>query len=151
LVALTIEEFHDQQTAWHLEGNKPRPVLVPRYCGHDEEIPLALATAYPTTIQRLRERRCNTCLGEIAAVHAEADKDAMHRATQMGLPELQGTHKQVSWAVNLRDHAITIHGFESIEPVLLVQTDAAWWINHRQDLRDLRLFEDIRHRDAEDV
>jgi hypothetical protein len=75
----------------------------------------------------------------------------MQRATQMGLPELHGTAKQVSWAVNLRDHAIIVHGFESIEPALGARTDAAWWINHPQDLRDPRLFEDAGDGDAADA
>lgn len=63
----------------------------------------------------------------------------------MDLPDLEGSDKQVSWAVDIRRDAIMavedkgIGGpeamAEALRDALYGQTDAGWWIDHRHHAR----------------
>jgi hypothetical protein len=144
-VAYTLDEFHEQQQvwreageAWKLQGEVPHPVLVERSCGHTEEMQLPLRV-YDGTISRAADHPCKACRAAMAASFTEDDEAAARRAEQLGLAQLRGTERQVSWALRLRDEAIAHHGLPRIEQVVREQVYSSWWIDHRERLHDTDL------------
>lgn len=73
-----------------------------------------------------------------------AERDARNTAAAelnrtAGLPTLTGSDKQIAWAETIRaEKATALHGIglkpefvEAIIAVVMQQTSAAWWIDHR--------------------
>lgn len=77
---------------------------------------------------------------------AEQQKIAQENAEALNLPLLNGTEKQVSWAMQLRNQFLTAYGKETIpeqiapamqyvvDHITHQQTDASWWIDRRDDM-----------------
>lgn len=49
------------------------------------------------------------------------------------LPKLEGSDRQVSWALDIRSNAIAKHG-SKLAKYVTVQTTAKWWIDNRDKL-----------------
>jgi len=75
-------------------------VRVKRACGHEERVEVfGPERERQRRLEREAERLCRTCWE--AAREREA-AEAAEAARQAGLPELQGTSKQVAWAESIR-------------------------------------------------
>ena len=125
-----------------------------RACGHEAQVKVRGPTpSRERKLDRERQLICRRCLIERQRSEAEA------AAKAEGLPELAGTPKQVAWAMTIRHKALTdaeeyldylresgqlkgrvgkdVELFEAqkervLEP-LKARTEAAWWINQRDE------------------
>lgn len=139
--------------------------VIPRSCGHTEEVQIQgtdVRGERDRRAARAAERPCAACLDE--AREAESAQHA-RQAAEMGLPPLTGTDRQVRWAQTLRIQGVDQVAQLRAEVATFVaqhpdrageaaeldraldasihrQTAAAWWIEHRDDLRR------ALHRDA---
>lgn len=131
-------------------------------CGHATEQWL------PTDDAARGERRAFHANQPCWECRRELEREgAQERATAWRLPALQGTPKQVAWALSLRDRALDeAHEMRDrlqamgtpMAPLdeaiarLEAKTSAAWWIDHREDTPDTLLMiaapTASRHRDA---
>lgn len=73
----------------------------------------------------------NTFVAEV-----EANLDRRQKFYAIALPPLQGTHKQVVWANQIRQEAVTVAWRAGVSPMDWVAiahrfTDASWWIDNR--------------------
>lgn len=96
----------------------------------------------------LAEQTCRACQqAEVEAARNEAAAKAAAKADEQGLPQLQGSEKQVRWALTIR--AGIVETIESLgtprdETALKVishiksQAAAGWWIDRRDaDIREI--------------
>lgn len=94
----------------------------PRHiCGHDGERYQAYGKSWQREkkLKQIESYPCPACR------KAEADK----QATEIGLPLLQGSPKQVAWAADIREKALMYHAREH---VIFQCADASWWIDNRE-------------------
>lgn len=80
---------------------------------------------------------------------AQQQKIAQENAQALNLPALQGSEKQVAWAMQLRDRLLTAYNKETIPAqsasamryvinhMTRKQTDASWWIDRRDNVGNL--------------
>jgi hypothetical protein len=113
-------------------------------CGHSRDIDLkGKPERHPETVAKLAEQNCPACR---LAEHHE------HILTLSGgLPALEGSEKQIKWAMSLRVDALlwvlkavdleasqnetmqqALHDYRRH---LLRQTEARWWINVREQMQ----------------
>ena len=120
--------------------------MVTYQCGHSERATL-YGGHYDDQIARLRQRLCPACY--------RAERLAQDEAllTDMPLPALTGTDKQVAWARQIRAEVLLVLIAYADNPRYVpehdtilaatrrladAQTTARWWIDHMSDLpRDL--------------
>jgi hypothetical protein len=115
-------------------------------CGHEQAhyIP-----GYPSQQDRkarwLRTTKCRTCfLDDKRLEDAEAATRNAAAIAHLGLPELVGSDRQVSWATSIRMKRLAaIVAVSSTDDAYghqacVAVTDAKWWIDHR-DLTDTDL------------
>ena len=126
-------------------------------CGHTEGIQL-----YGKTAERERKiayyeqhGMCSRCYAEQReaekADKAEANRAAAaesdSKAKDRGWPSLNGSDKQIAWALQIREEKYNtaqqairqVASNARINQIISTQTSAAWWIDNRQTRVD-RLF-----------
>ena len=102
---------------------------------------------------------CDDCRNARISAEREAEaKEAAAAAKEMGLPELEGTHKQIAWAERIRIQfvgewnewepavverfqagrkgGVTQESFWETKNYIMSQKKASWWIDHKEDLLD---------------
>ena len=96
--------------------------------------------AYGKSIDLVMSQACKACRDAVAArydaKYAGTDVEIADRAEDWGLPPLEGTSRQVRWAMRIRDEAVREHGIAAMQ-VLTYHKEAAWWIGNRESLYDL--------------
>lgn len=123
-------------------------------CGHTGTVQLFGKTAdRERKVKWLETQICPTCEhAEIEKRRAEEAAVAKEKAEEFGLPELEGTPKQVSWALTIRDNIIKREldalkrkqrrNSEAAENQrqfidwLCQQNQASFWIDHRRHYSD---------------
>lgn len=116
-------------------------------CGHDGRVQI-----YGPSKDRERiaaqefSKLCRACY--IAQMQQIAQKNAQSKA----LPALHGSEKQIAWAMCIRDGLLTAHENENIPAQIAnatnyvinhmtrKQTDASWWIDHRDRVNNVMGF-----------
>ena len=81
---------------------------------------------------------CDECKERLRSEELEA---ATAKTSEMDLPELTGTEKQIAWAVKIRvgllekiDHEkLSQAEIEAVEKVCAEKTAAGWWIDNRSE------------------
>ena len=100
---------------------------------------------------------CKECeKARLQAKYDEGNANAAEAAAEMGYPELIGTEKQVAWANTIREKALAElrdtfmdpecpekHlyrrlAFTGISHLILRMRQAAWWIDHQNELGNVR-------------
>jgi hypothetical protein len=82
-----------------------------------------------------------------ACIRYARDLEAIQTARELGLPDLEGSDKQVSWARAIREDArvmltsyvdkhSTASDLASVEAVLYGITEASWWIDRKDMAAD---------------
>lgn len=123
-------------------------------CGHNGTVQLFGKTAdRERKVKWLETQICPACEhAEIEKRRAEEATVAKEKAEEFGLPELEGTSKQVSWALTIRDNIIKREldtlkrtqrrNSEAAENQrqfidwLCQQNQASFWIDHRRHYSD---------------
>ena len=139
-------------------------------CGHTGTVQLFGKTAdRERKVKWLKTQICPACEhAEIEKRRAEEATVAKEKAEEFGLPELEGTPKQVSWALTIRDNIIKREldtlktkqrrNDEAAEKQkqfidwLCQQNQASFWIDHRRHYSDeLQYFwnQDQQEKEAE--
>lgn len=125
-------------------------------CGHEGEVFLrGTPSKNRETLEWLRTKICPKC--SRAEEYAIESEQAAKEAKEKGLPELEGSEKQIKWAESLRRKALTspINNFDrkllksknqKIKMIAQVcararekletETSSRWWIDHRDELED---------------
>lgn len=109
-------------------------------CGHPTRY-LAESQAARGMIAQWAVEECGSCQR-----HAR-DMAAIQTARDLGLPDLTGSDRQVSWARSIREDARvmltayidrnpTPSDMAASEALLYGITDAGWWIGHKDDAAD---------------
>lgn len=128
-------------------------------CGHTEERDLSKKPAgkRKSIAKWLETKDCSACSKEEKAAEYKKKlyEDALANQKKLGLPELEGTEKQLPWATTARDtlimaaHEEFVMGenpvmdeadFEQniLVPARLI-TSSRWWIDYRDtELEDLK-------------
>ncbi|MBB5717028.1 hypothetical protein [Sphingomonas aerophila] len=115
-------------------------------CGHEQAHYIPGSPAQQDRKARwLRTTKCRTCfVDDKRSEEAEAAARNATAIAHLGLPELVGSDRQVSWATTIRMKRLaailatsSINGADSHQACIAV-TDAKWWIDHR-DLTDIDL------------
>lgn len=123
---------------------------VERACGHIETVDLY----GPSKNREWRlenveaEKLCEECYkAKLAEERELANKQAAEAAQAQGLPELEGTEKQIAWAETIRQEILAaiddyILEDEAKDPRVIEivnhikgKTSASWWIDHRETNR----------------
>jgi len=128
---------------------------VTRSCGHDEIV--NLIGPHKNREWRLENvepnKLCHSCyIADLEQRKAKATAEAIEAASEMELPALAGTEKQIAWAEKIRQDVIAraegciygrvpeaeretlLPGFDELQQI----ESARWWINHRDiTLREL--------------
>lgn len=121
-------------------------------CGHTGTVQLFGKTAdRERKVKWLETQICPACEhAEIEKRRAEEATAAKEKADEFGLPELEGTPKQVSWALTIRDNILNREldtlkikqrrNGEAAEKQfidwLCQQNQARFWIDHRRHYSD---------------
>lgn len=104
-------------------------------CGHPTRY-LSESNAARGMIAQWATEDCGAC------VRYARDLEAIQTARELGLPDLTGSDKQVSWARSIREDARVMLGtymdkhstasdMAASEALLYGITDAAWWIDRK--------------------
>lgn len=112
----------------------------PHACGHPSRY-LSESQAARAMIAQWATEDCGAC------VRYQRDLDAIQTAREIGLPDLEGSDKQVSWARAIREDARVMLGtyvdkhstptdIASAEALLYGITDAGWWIDRKDCAAD---------------
>lgn len=97
-------------------------------CGHDETITLSgPRSEQDRKAAWMADRACYDCQ------RAERNATAAADSAAQGWPSLTGTEKQVAWATTIRAEMIETLLIDSDADVLIQQTEASWWIDHRHE------------------
>lgn len=107
----------------------------PHACGHPSRY-LSESQAARAMIAQWATEDCGAC------VRYARDLEAIQTARELGLPDLTGSDKQVSWARSIREDARVMLGtymdkhstasdMAASEALLYGITDAAWWIDRK--------------------
>ena len=107
----------------------------PHACGHPSRY-LSESQAARAMIAQWATEDCGAC------VRFARDLEAIQTARELGLPDLTGSDKQVSWARSIREDARVMLGtymdkhstasdMAASEALLYGITDAAWWIDRK--------------------
>ncbi len=113
-------------------------------CGHTETISLFGKTAdRERKIEWLeREGLCSECYKEMLEKKRNEEREAAQKRAEE-LPELQGTEKQIAWAITLRDKVMqeldTVNVDADEREFLVNQTDVRYWIDTRHQNINERL------------
>ncbi len=108
-------------------------------CGHKHTYSLSYNfTKRAVELHRLWGQKCPECQRQ-AYIKSLAVKTESSKA---GLPELQGTQKQVSWAIQIRLQQFRAlsrqHSSDVLIPLISKHPDAKFWIDNRnQNAQDL--------------
>lgn len=124
--------------------------VVMRTCGHEEQVEVfGPRKDREWRLEREKEKLCTACWkaqqererAERERKWAAARAEGAELAKQLGLPELQGTPRQIAWATEIRGQRIRdlieIMGNVDIDslpgPVkdMILEQDASRWIQHR--------------------
>ena len=131
-------------------------------CGHTFEVRSKRANSREAaSFEKWAEENiteCDDCkAARIKAAHDAENAEAAKAAQEMGYPELKGTEKQVAWANTIREKALTVLREAFMDPeapekyqyirlaytgisfLLLKNLQAAWWIDHQNELQDARM------------
>jgi hypothetical protein len=117
-------------------------------CGHTETVYLygPLKDRYRKIEWMESTKVCSACYQAEKEEAKKAEVEAVAaRADEYGLPELTGSEKQVAWALAIRDaffetaqkeleaqgNEFGKHVYSSVINGYLENTDAKWWIDHR--------------------
>lgn len=115
-------------------------------CGHKEEVQLfGPNVERDRRIKWLESQECDNCR------RAKAESEAIASAKARGLPDLEGSGKQVTWATTIRERAYK--ALDCLAPFasassnsqakqlvdawkskMDAQTQAKWWIDNRDSL-----------------
>lgn len=124
-------------------------------CGHSEEHKLyGKHSERERKIAWLQSTDCHQCYAAAQQQQREQAADnARQQAESQGLPQLQGSDKQIAWALTIRERMlediadtrtlilgnvgkgpqeISDRALQVLDEMEL-QTSAAWWIDHRYD------------------
>ena len=128
-------------------------------CGHTGSVQLyGKADTREWKAKKIGEGVCPECQAKQDAAH---DAECAAKNKEMGLPELQGTPKQIAWAESIRESAmrsmdsafekaqerakkfrnlpedevkLNLRCLEECRDDILAKTSASWWIDHRSDV-----------------
>jgi hypothetical protein len=110
-------------------------------CGHTDTVQLYGPNKdRERKLEWLKDRLCPACYKKLQEAQREAKvKEAIAEAKESGLPELVGSEKQVSWALEIRHNMldgmsnanIIPAEYEILHAFVVKITDAKWWIEHR--------------------
>lgn len=92
------------------------------------------ADNFEAWIASQKEHYCPECYAKIKAAERQAERDAENkRAAEASadLPSLEGSEKQVAWAITIRANALAKCKVEFRVAIAKQRMSAKWWIDNR--------------------